>query len=313
MKAIVVENFGEVDVLQLSDWPKPQIKEHEVLIEQFATSINPSDWKKRQGIFGGKLPYIPGNDGAGMVCQIGSAVTELKPGDRVMANAAGTYSEYATAKASLTTRIPDTIPFTEAAGVPLAGQTAYQALVEVGQLEAGQKVCILGGSGGVGTLAIQIAKYIGAEIIATGSKANEMFLYSLGVDEVVDYQAEDLSQKTSNVDLVLDAIGGKSQIQSMSLLKKGGRLVTLAQLDKEAVSRHSDITAVAFSMKPKTEGMEFLGKMLSEGHLRTFVQEVFPFTENGIRQAQTISQQGHVRGKLVVEIKKETENLLLHV
>ena len=313
MKAILVEEFGTAAVLKMTERPVPQLNDNQLLIEQFATSINPSDWKKRGGEWGGKLPFIPGNDAAGIIRKVGPAVTSFKPGDRVMANASAAYAEYAVARESVTGLLPETIPFTEAAGFPLAGQTAYQALVEIGKLQKGESVLIHAGAGGVGTLAIQTAKLIGAEVITTTSKENEMFLYALGADEVIDYRGKKFEEEMAPVDLVLDPIGGNVQKRSMKVLKNGGRLVTLAGLQEEVVENNKEeqrFQLYDFSMKPNAKGMIFLARYLKEGKLRTFVQEIFPFTEVAIQQAQKLSEQGHVRGKLVIEIKEETIHLL---
>ena len=305
MQAIVVEEFGDASRLKMQETPIPEIKDNQLLIEQYATSINPSDWKKRKGLFNGKTPFIPGGDAAGIVAKVGNKVTKFKPGDRVMANALGTYAEYVVAREAVTARIPDTIPFTEAAGLPLAGQTAYQALFSVGRLKVGEKVLIHGGAGGVGTLAIQMAKSKGASIITTASKTNEMFLYSLGADEVIDYHQKDFEKEVSGIDMVLDSIGRSVQEKNFHVLKKGGRLISLAGQPDEKKAEEYKITAYSIGMKPTAEGMSYLASELAQYKLRAFVSRVFPFTELATQEAQTISEEGHVRGKLIIEIKKE--------
>lgn len=305
MRAIVVENFGDVNELKLKEASVPEPKSHQVLIEQYATSVNPSDLKKRKGLWKGKLPFIPGGDAAGVVRKVGEKVTKFKPGDRVMANAAATYAEYVVARESVVGHIPETIPFTEAAGLPLAGQTAYQAVVKVGRVKKGEKILIHAGAGGVGTLAIQMAKNIGAEVITTASGENEMFLYSMGVDQVINYQKTSFEKEVGEIDFVLDTIGGETQKKSLQVLRKGGRLVTLAEAPQDDWLKTAQVEGEAISMKPSEEGMAYLEKNLSSFNLRTFVQEIYPFTELGVQQAHKISEQGHVRGKLIVEIKQE--------
>lgn len=307
MQAIVVNEFGSVSQLKMQETPLPDIKETQLLIEQYATSINPSDYKKRKGLWGGKLPYIPGGDAAGIVVKIGEKVTNFQIGDRVMANATGTYAQFAVAREAVTVKIPDTIPFTEAAGLPLAGQAAYQALFSVGKLQQGEKVLIQAGAGGVGSLAIQMAKDKKAVVVTTASKENEMFLYSLGAETVIDYHQERLEEKTSDIDLVVDSIGGKTQKECLRVLKKGGRLISLAGQPDEEMARQAGVKAFELSMKPSSEGMAYLGAQLDEYKLRSFVHQVFPFTELGIQEAQTISESGHVRGKIIVVIKEERQ------
>ncbi len=305
MHAIVVEEFGDVSQMKMHQVPVPEIKETQVLIEQYATSVNPSDWKKRKGYFNGKTPFIPGGDAAGIVSKVGEKVTKFKVGDRVMANAAHTYAEFAVAREAVTAHIPDTIPFTEAVGLPLAGQAAYQALFSVGKLKPGERVLIHGGAGGVGILAIQMAKSKGASIVTTASKHNEMFLYSLGVDTVIDYRNEDFEKKVADMDLVLDSVGGSVQEKSMYVLKKGGRLVSLAGTPEEEKVQSAGIRGYGVNMRPTAEGMGYLGTELAAYRLRTFISQVFPFTEQGVQEAHTLSERGHVRGKLIIEIQKE--------
>lgn len=303
MKTIAIEEFGSVDQLKEMDRPVPEINENQVLIENHAFSINPVDWKRRKGNMGGKFPLVLGGDVAGIVSKAGSNVTDLKVGDRVFANASKTYAEYVRARAKVTEKIPDNISFEEAASVPLAGQTAWEALVDHGQLKDGDKVLIHAGAGGVGSLAVQIAKHFNAYIASTASSANEEFLTSLGVNEFIDYKSEDFEEKLSGFDLVLDPIGGETHAKSYSVLKKGGRLVSLVQDPDEEKMEEYGVEAIRFAMQPTGERLKSLAELMEKEELIPIVSKTYPFTEEGLREAHEQSESGHTRGKLVVKVK----------
>ncbi|WP_277631257.1 NADP-dependent oxidoreductase [Atopococcus tabaci] len=303
MKTILIEEFGAVDQLKEKDMPMPTFKENQVLIEVYAFSINPVDWKRREGKVGGKLPMVLGGDVAGIVKEIGSEVKDLKPGDRVFANATRTYAEYTRARAEVTAKIPDNMSFEEAAAVPLVGQTAWEAVVEQGKIKDGDRVLIHAGAGGVGSTAIQIAKHFNAYIATTASKENAEFVKSIGASEHIDYKNEDFEEKLKDFDLVIDPIGGKTQEKSYSVLKPGGRLVSLVQEPDEEKLKEHGIEGVYFSMKPTGERLKKLAELMETNELIPIVSQTYPFTEEGVREAHKQSQSGHTRGKLVVKVK----------
>lgn len=303
MKTIAIEEFGSADNLKLVTLDKPTIKDDQVLIETYAFSINPVDWKRREGHMGGKFPMVLGGDVAGVIVEVGSEVTDLKVGDRVFANAARTYAEFARARAEVTSIIPDTISFEEAASIPLAGQTAWEALVDKGNIKEGDDVLIHAGAGGVGSLAIQIAKHFGAYVSTTASKDNEEFVTSLGADHFIDYKNEAFEEKVKNYDIVLDTIGGETHEKSYSVLKKGGRLVSLVQEPDEEKLKELEIEGVLFSMQPTGDRLKELTKLLAENKLVPVVTKEYPFTDDGVKEAHIQSQSGHTRGKLVVKVK----------
>jgi len=302
MKAIAIEAFGSAEQLKEVEMAKPSIKEHQVLIEVHAFSINAIDWKRRSGKMGGKLPLVLGGDVAGIISEVGAMVTDLKPGDRVFANAARTYAEFTKARAEVTAKIPDNLSFEEAASIPLTGQTAWEALVEQGQLQAGEKVLIHAGAGGVGSLAIQIAKHFNAYVAATASEKNQEFLTSLGVDRFIDYRNEDFEHVLTDFDLVLDPIGGKTQEKSFSVLKKGGRLISLVQEPDQEKAASLGITGTYFSMSPTGERLQKLAQLLAYEAIKPIVTQTYTFTQEDLRKAHKQIETGHTRGKIVIKV-----------
>lgn len=303
MKAIVVEKFGGVEELKMQEVEQPTLKEDRVLVEVYATSVNPSDSKKRKGLFGGKLPMVLGGDIAGIVKEVGEKVTTLKVGDRVMANGVKTYAEYALAREEVTVKLPEHVSFEEAAAIPLAGQTAWQTLIDLGHVKDGDRVLIHAGAGGVGTLAIQIAKAKGAWIAATASKENQEYLTSLGVNRPIDYKSEDFTEVVEGIDFVLDPVGGKVQEDSFSVLRKGGTLVSIAEEPDEEKAAEMGITARWFSMRPTKEALVGLNELLTKKELKPILAKEYAFTEEDLREAHKEIETGHGRGKLVIRVK----------
>lgn len=303
MKAIVVEKFGGVEELKMQEVEQPTLKEDRVLVEVYATSVNPSDSKKRKGLFGGKLPMVLGGDIAGIVKEVGEKVTTLKVGDRVMANGVKTYAEYALAREEVTVKLPEHVSLEEAAAIPLAGQTAWQTLIDLGHVKDGDRVLIHAGAGGVGTLAIQIAKAKGAWIAATASKENQEYLTSLGVNRPIDYKSEDFTEVVEDIDFVLDPVGGKVQEDSFSVLRKGGTLVSIAEEPDEEKAAEMGITARWFSMRPTKEALVGLNELLTKKELKPILAKEYAFTEEDLREAHKEIETGHGRGKLVIRVK----------
>lgn len=303
MKAILIEEYGGVEQLKLKEVPEPDLKPDRMLVEVYATSVNPSDTKKRKGLFGGKLPMIVGGDVAGKVIEVGSEITEFKVGDRVMANGAKTYAEIVSVRPDRAVKLDGSIPFEEAAAVPLTGQTAYEALITRGQIRSGQRVLIHAGSGGVGTLAVQIAKIKGAWVASTASGSNQELLKSLGVDRPIDYEEEAFEEVLDDIDLVLDTLGGKNLEKSLSLIKNKGKLLSIAGDPSDIVDTDEEYDADYFSMKPTKEALVQLNEWLTRKKLTPVVSEVFPFTEEAVQDAHRKSEEGHVRGKLIIKMK----------
>ncbi|WP_027108109.1 NADP-dependent oxidoreductase [Lacticigenium naphthae] len=307
MKAIIIEEFGGAEQLKLKEANKPELKPDRLLVEVYATSVNPIDIKRRKGSFGGSLPLIVGGDIAGRVVEIGSDVTGFEVGDRVMANGSKTYAEVVSVRPDRTVKLDDTLSFEIAAAVPLTGQTAYEAIVRRGQVKNGERVLIHAGSGGVGTLAVQIAKIQGAWVASTASGSNQELLQSLGVDQPIDYEEEDFEEVLTGIDFVFDTIGGRVLEKSLSLIQNKGRLLSIAGDPSEFVDV-KNYEAQYFSMKPTKEALEQLHEWLVQKRLKPVISRVYPFSQEGLRAAHELSETGHVRGKIIIRVKEEATN-----
>ena len=251
MKAIRIHQYGGPEVLAQVEMQRPTPGPNEVLIKVQAASVNPVDWKLRAGhvkeIFPVTFPATLGWDVSGTVEEAGSGVTAFKRGDEVYALLkGGGYAEYATADEAVVARKPRTLDYVNAAAVPVAGLTAWQALFEVAQLSSGQKVLIHAAAGGVGNFAVQFAKAKGAYVIGTASSKNQAFLRELGVDQAVDYQKTRFEDAVRDVDVVLDTIGGETQQRSFKVLKKGGILVSIVQPPSQDLATKYGVRALFY-------------------------------------------------------------------
>ncbi len=312
MKAVVVHEYGGPEVLKFEDAPRPEPKENEVLIRVIATGVNPVDSLIRSGkyakFFGTTLPLIPGYDIAGVVEKAGARVTTLKIGDSVYAYTmwGGGYAEYAVATEGEAAMKPKSISFVEAAGVPLAALTAWQALIDTAKLSSGQTVLIHGGSGGVGSFAIQIAKARGAKVIATASTPNQDLLKQLGSDVAVDYTKQKFEDVAKDVDVVLDSVGKDTLERSYGVLKKGGFIATLvAQLDQAELDKHG-IHGASISVKPNAGELSEITKLIDEKRIKPIVSIVLPLSDAVKAQEQAATH--HTRGKIVLKVSEEPKS-----
>lgn len=335
MRAIIAERYGGPEVLELAqDVPVPRVGPNGVLVRVYASSVNPVDWKLRSGWLSGlwklRFPVIWGCDVSGVAEDVGTAVTLFKPGDAVYGfkhgkvghTYRGTYAEYAVLPENTLAHKPATLTHEQAAGIPLAATTAWQALVGQGAIKPGSKVLIHAAAGGVGVFAVQIAKSFGAYVAATASARNAGFLRELGADQVIDYTRESFEQKLSGFDVVLDGVGEAVWGRSLKVLRTGGKLITLTLPIPEgpAGSLKFFSTAIAaalsgtaralvqgkrFSMthvKPRGGDLEKLNALIEAGKLRTVIEKVYPLEQ--VAEAHRQSQQGHVRGKLALQISQ---------
>ena len=309
MKAIVIHQYGGPEALKYEDAPRPEPKDNQVLVKVIAAAVNPVDAMIRSGkyakVFGTTLPLIPGYDIAGIVEKSGAKVTRFKPGDAIYAYPmwGGGYAEYDVVDETETALKPKSINFAEAAAVPLAALTAWQALIDAAKLSAGQTVLIHGGSGGVGSFAIQIAKTRGAKVIATASTPNQEFLKQLGADVAVDYTKQKFEDVARDVDVVLDSVGKDTLARSYGVVKKGGFIATLvARLDQAELDKHG-IRGASISVKPNGAQLAEIGKLIDEKKIKPIVSEVFPLTDAAKAQEQAATH--HTRGKIVLKVAEE--------
>ncbi|MDJ0633660.1 MAG: NADP-dependent oxidoreductase [Xenococcaceae cyanobacterium MO_188.B29] len=308
MKAVRIHNYGGLDTLVYEDAPRPQPGEGQVLIHVRAAGVNPIDWKIRQGflkdIFPYEMPLILGTDVAGVVEAVGAGVTNVQPGQDIYGvvdmTLSGAYAEYALGLNSAIAPKPQSLNYEEAASVPIVAMTAYQALLEVGGLTAGQSVLIHGAAGGVGSFAVQFAKNKGIKAIGTASAANLDFVRNLGAEQVIDYKATQFEEVVSGVDMVLDLIGGDTQERSWDILKPGGILVSTASPPNSETASSKGVRGEMMMVQPKATNLEEITAMFDRGELKTFVDRVLPLSE--AQQAHELSQGGHVRGKLVLQV-----------
>ena len=310
MKAVVIEAYGGVTELKEKVVEKPILLDNQVLVEVKAASVNPIDWKLREGYLKERydfdFPIILGWDVAGIVTEVGKHVQDFQVGNRVFARPEltryGTYAEYTIVDELLLARIPDNISFEEAASVPLAGLTAYQALFDVLEIMEGQKVLIHAGAGGVGTYAIQLAKLKGAYVATTASKKNHGYLTSLGADQCIDYKSEAFEQILNEYDAVFDTVGGETLSNSMKVLRKGGKIVSIVEPPSEQKAQRYGIREEYHWLIPRGDQLQELASLMEQGRLKPAQLETFPSTERGVRNAQELSESGHTKGKIVIKM-----------
>jgi NADPH:quinone reductase-like Zn-dependent oxidoreductase len=333
MKAILSEQYGGPEVLQMADdLPTPRVGPNGVLVQVHATSVNPVDWKLRKGLLHAVrpvvFPVIWGCDLSGVVTEVGPSVTLFKPGDEVYGmkdgyvakTYRGTYAEYVVVPEKSLAAKPKNLGYEEAAAIPATALTAWQAIVNQGRLKPGQRVLIHAGAGGVGVMAIQIAKAFGAYVAATAGASNQDLLRELGADLAIDYTREKIGQVRPKFDLVLDGVGKSVWAESFHTLKTGGRLISLAPPIPEQSSGKvkffaTAIQGVGFGMmrgllggkrlmitqvKPRGGELEKISALIEAGKIRPVVEKVF--AREQITEAHLLSEAGHVRGKLVISI-----------
>jgi len=308
MKAIQVTAYGSPQNMTLAVVDDPVPGDTEVLIDVAAASVNPIDWKIVSGAMQTfiplPLPFTPGVDAAGTVIAVGRNVETLKPGDEVMGfiGIVGAFATRAVVDATRLVRKPASLRFAEAAAVPAASLTAWQALHEHGGLQAGQSVLIHGAAGGVGSAAVQLAKLAGAHVIGTGSAPNREYVKDLGADAFIDYRTEDFTHRVSALDLVVDLIGGETQEKSWSVLRPGGTLVSTVASPDAARAKSAQAIGRRFAARSDGAQLEKLAMLHASGGLRTHIDAVFALSDVGL--ALDHSKRGHVRGKIVVDVAR---------
>jgi NADPH:quinone reductase-like Zn-dependent oxidoreductase len=310
MKAIVVHEFGGPEVLKYEDVPKPEPKENEMLVRVIAAGVNPVDDGLRSGHyskdFGPKPPFTPGSDIAGVVEKTGANITKFKVGDAVYAfldlDRGGGYAEYAITNEKEAALKPKSLTFEEAAATPIVALTAWQALMDTAKLSAGQTVLIHGGSGGVGTFAIQIAKARGAKVLATASTPNQQLLRQLGADVAIDYTKQKFEDTAKDVDVVLDCVGKDTLQRSYGVVKKGGFLVTIvAGPDPAALAQHG-IRGSSMSVAPNSDELAEITNLIEQKKIKVVVSQALPLTEAAQAQEQAATR--HTRGKIVLKVSE---------
>lgn len=311
MKAAVINQYGQVrDVVRVTDVPVPAVGPRDVLIEVRAAGVNPVDHLIVKGFLSTGEPSRPlviGNELAGVVTQVGAEATRFTVGDEVFSRVdprvGGAFAEYVAVDESLVAAKPSRLTFEEAASLPLVALTALQALTEQADVRSGTRVLIHGGAGGVGSAAVQIAKQLGAEVVATAGSGSVELVRELGADRVIDYRTEKFEEVVSDVDVVLDTIGGETQERSFGVLKSGGTLVSIVAVpDVEVKKARWNVEARSFFMRPQGEQLAHLAGLVESGQLRPIVETVFPLDEAS--EALQKVERGGARGKTVISVRR---------
>ncbi|ALQ69081.1 NADP-dependent oxidoreductase [Bacillus thuringiensis] len=332
MKAMIIDKYGEVP-MRMAEVPTPEINEYEVLAEIHAASINPIDFKIRDGkvkmLLKYEMPLILGNDFSGVITKVGSKVTRFKVGDEIYArprkNKIGTFAEYIAIHEDDIALKPKNLSFEEAASIPLVGLTSYQALHDIMQLQKGQKILIHAGSGGVGTFAIQLAKIMGATVTTTASEAGANLVKSLGAAEIINYKTEKFEDILKDYDAVFDTIGGTTLEKSFNIIKSGGNIVSVsgmpnARFGKEfgsgffktllfslaskkltALEKKHNARYSFLFMKPSGDQLRTIANYIEAGKIKPVIDRVFPFED--AQKAMEYSEAGRAKGKIIVKIK----------
>jgi NADPH:quinone reductase-like Zn-dependent oxidoreductase len=312
MKAVVAHDYGAPEVLKFEEVPRPEPSDDESLVRVIASSVNPADPLTLSGKyareFGTHLPLIPGYDIAGVVEKTGANVRKLKVGDAVYGypTFGGGWADYVTVKESEVAAKPKSLNFVESAAVPMGALTAWQALMDVAKLQPGQTVLIHGGSGGVGSFAIQIAKARGARVIATASTANQDLLKQLGVDVAVDYTKTKFEDVAKGVDAVLDPVGKETLARSYGVVKKGGIVMSLVARPDAAELKKHEIRGAGISVHPDAEDLAQIAQLIDAGKIKPTVTQVLPMSEAIAAQQQAATH--HTRGKVVLRISDEPKS-----
>lgn len=317
MKHLVYHEFGEPDVLSVEQTTRPVPGPEEVLVRVRAAGLNPIDWKTRRGLgfvagqIRDRLPWTPGYDIAGEVVAVGDRVATLVTGDRVMGmmgfpTDGGACAQYVVVPSVDLAIVPEELDLLPAAGLPLAGLTAWQALFDVGELEPGQKVLIHAGAGGVGHLAVQFALVRGAHVIATASADNRDFLAALGVHEVIDYHQADFVDECYGLDLVLDLVGGDTGRWSLHTLSEQGMLITIPTITADEIVSEAErmgLKAHGMTVRPDVFQLEEILELIEDGDVKVHVDGVFALSDAAA--AHHLLEGGHVRGKLVLDLQDD--------
>jgi NADPH:quinone reductase-like Zn-dependent oxidoreductase len=308
MKAVRMHAYGEIDSLVYEEIARPEPAADEVLIRVHAAAVNPVDWKIvegfGQGWLGHAIPHTLGCEVAGVVEAVGGGVEKFQPGDAVFGYISlareGSYAEYAIAQESEVINKPAGLDFNSAAALPVGTLTSWQAIFDHAGLAAGEKILIHAAAGGVGSMAVQLAKARGAYVIGTASGRNADFVKSLGADEVIDYTSEKFDEVVKDVDVVFDLLGGESLSRSLAVLKPGGFIVSAVQpLDEVALQAHK-VRGAMVAAQPNAAQLEEVATLVEAGKVKSFVEKVLPLSE--AKEALQLSKQGRTRGKIVLTV-----------
>jgi NADPH:quinone reductase-like Zn-dependent oxidoreductase len=305
MKAVTISQYGDQSVLTYADVQRPEPKSDEVLVQTRAAAVNPVDWKIRDGLgemFGLQFPIILGCEISGTIEKVGADVRDFKEGAPVYGYVSlqrnGGYAEYTIARTDEIAPKPESLDFENAAAVPVGALTSWQAIFDNAKLQSGQRILITGASGGVGSMAVQLAKAKGAFVIATASGKNENFVRGLGADEFVDYTGRNFEEVVKEVDVVYDTVGEDTLERSFQTLKRGGFLVTTVAPPSQEKAEMFGVHTAMVSVLPSAQQLAEVSQLIAAGRLKTHVAMVLPLAE--ARKAHQFSESGRTRGKIIL-------------
>lgn len=310
MKAAQINGYGGLEVVQVGEADKPTPAAGQVLVEVHAAAVNPFDVKVREGLVRNmaelNFPATLGGDAAGTVAALGAGVTGFQLGQAVYGQAGalsgqGSFAEFTPVKAEQLAAKPTSLDFTAAAALPLVGCSAYQALVDHINLKAGQKILIHGAAGGIGSVAVQLAKHLGADVAATAGAEDADFVKSLGADEVIDYRGQDFAALLKDYDAVFDTVGGETNRKSYTVLKPGGALVSMSEKPDDALVNKYAVLYTAQFTRTTTERLTKVAELVDAGNLKVHIDKIFPLDQAA--EALEYQKTGHPRGKIVIRIK----------
>jgi NADPH:quinone reductase-like Zn-dependent oxidoreductase len=305
MKAVRFHDYGAASVLSVEHVQRPDPKAGEVLVRVHAAAVNAMDWRLRAGHLKEymplQLPHTPGYEFAGVVEELGEGVAGFGTGDRVFGRGSGTYAEYAVAPVATIAHMPQALSFEQATTLGMSGVTAWVGLFDVAQLQPGQRVLVHGGAGGVGSLAVQLARWKGAHVSATTSTANVDHVRSLGADEVIDYTATRFEDAVRGVDVVFDAVGGDVTQRSWDVIKPGGILAVVASMpDPEQAAAHGVRTGGVMPPEDTRSILAELAELVASGAVQAPIGDIFALAD--AHRAYAASETGHGRGRKVLRV-----------
>lgn len=313
MKAAQINKYGHIDVIEINNIEKPRLSRNQVLVEVYASSINPVDTAIREGRMSGmyqlQLPITLGGDISGIVSEVGDDVMNFRPGDKVFgqsyaqANGTGAFAEFTAVPANMISRMPSNVSFTEAAVLPLTGISAIQTLIDHLKLQRGQKILIHGGAGGIGTIAIQIAKHLGAYVAATTTGKGVDHVKKLGADLVIDYKKQQFETLIHDYDAVFDTVAGETYNKSFKVLKKGGTIASMLMQPEKALMDQYGVHAIYSHTKVDTQSLDKLRMHIEDRVITPHIAQIYPLDK--IRDAFKLKETTEpFIGKIAIEVKK---------
>ena len=314
MKAAQINNYGGSEVVKINDnAPKPAVSQGQLLVEVYAAGANPVDWKIREGYMRQmvplKFPATLGGDFSGIVAEVGEDVSDFKKGDEVYGQASitrggsGSFAEFASADVNTAAHKPKNASHIEAAALPLTGVSAWQALVDHIDLSRGEKILIHGGAGGIGSIAIQLAKYLGAYVATTVSAKDIPYVKELGADDVIDYKNQSFEDMVHDYDAVYDTVGGETYVRSFKVLKKVGIIVSMLEQPRLDLMEQYEVNAIGQLTQVNSERLSKLAELVDKRAIKVHIERTFPLEQAG--EALSYLQKGHPRGKVVLKIKED--------